>query len=282
MKPSLANLVAGTRELQSLPSTTVRLLEFLDDAAVGADRILDVIETDPALTTNLLKLCNSAFYGLRRQVGTVREALVMLGNRTVVNLAFAASMGDILSGPLTAYQLDRGDLWRHALCSALGSAQVADDLALGIPEGRAFTAGLVHDIGKLLLDRPLRQALSEPLAGCGFEEMTVRERAVLGFDHAEAGAALAEAWNFPPFLVDVIRGHHVLGSPAGEGVDLASVVAVANLVSCRVGYAGGTSLLSEEEFRAQLAAGGWDPDSLQDVVGAIRERTEQMLLILRV
>jgi putative nucleotidyltransferase with HDIG domain len=159
---------------------------------------------------------------------------------------------------------------------------VADDLDLGVPVGRAFTAGLVHDIGKLLLDRPLSEVLSEPLAGCDFEEMTVRERAILGFDHAEAGAALAEAWNFPPFLVDVIRYHHSLGSPDDEGQDLASAVAAANLVACRVGFAGGTSLLSEEEFRAQLIAGGWNPDRLQDLVDTIGDRTEQLLLIMRV
>ena len=187
MKASLEGLVATTRELAALPSTTSRLLELLDDATAGADKILDIVEQDPALTANLLKLCNSAYYGARRQVGSVREGLVMLGNQTVLSLAFATSMGDVMRGPLRAYRLEGGELWRHSTCTALGAAGLARVFAPQVSRERSFTAGLVHDIGKLLLDRPLLEAREEPLPVDSFEELIDVERELLGFDHAEAG-----------------------------------------------------------------------------------------------
>jgi HD-like signal output (HDOD) protein len=202
--PSLAELIADTSELPALPASVVQLLELLDDLTVGADQVLSIVERDPSLTSNLLKLCNSAYYGLQRRIGSVKESLILLGNRTVVSLAFAVGMGEILRGPFTAYGLAREDMWRHALATALGAGQLAvatDGPAL---RDRAFTAGLIHDLGKVLLDGPLsRQEILIPE-----DEPLIAERRTLGYDHCQAGAALAEAWNFPPVLVCVIRHHH--------------------------------------------------------------------------
>ncbi len=159
MQKSLHELIATTSELRSLPSTTLQLTALLDDDTVDAGSVLAIIGKDPSLTSNLLKLANSAFYGLRRQVGTTREALVMLGNQTVVNLAFAASMGDVLRGPLASYRLGRNEMWHHALgCALASSALIALDKGGVESRERAFTCGLVHDIGKLLImNRPCKR-----------------------------------------------------------------------------------------------------------------------------
>jgi len=234
---TLKELIASTHELQALPQSTARLLDLLEDPLVEADKLLAVIEKDPALTANLLKLCNSAYYGRKREVGSVKEALVMLGNRTVITLAFATSMGKVLRGDLAAYGLGKEDLWRHALATACGAALVAVDLGLAAQRDRAFTAGLVHDIGKMLLNRLLLKRLewSTATAADSFVEI---EREVLGFDHAEAGAALAEAWHFPTPLVAAIRHHHEPAAPAGAD-PIVTAVRAANLLAAVVGYGGG-------------------------------------------
>ena len=252
MERRLKDIVAATGELPALPSTTARLLRLLDDDLVDANEVLDVIGHDPALTANLLKLCNSAYYGLRRRVGTVHEALVLLGNRAVVSLAFATSLGDVMRGPLAGYRLERDALWRHSLAVGVAAAHLLGTAGDRERRERAFTGGLVHDIGKLVLNGPLKAKLQQlPPAG-DFDVLLDGERAILGFDHAEAGAALAEAWNFPPSLAVVIRAHHPSSSAGGTTLDrrpelppdtdrdLLRAVQAANLIGCRAGLGAGT------------------------------------------
>ncbi len=237
MERTLKELIAGTHELAALPQTTARLLELVEEPDVEASRLLRVIELDPALTANLLKLCNSAYYGRRREAGTVGEALLVLGTRTVVTLAFATSMGKVLRGDLNGYGMAKDDLWRHALAVACGAATIVADEGREELRDRAFTAGLVHDIGKLLLDRILARGMEwEPLVA-GPPEWLEVERQVAGFDHAEAGAALADHWRFPEALVEAIRAHHE-ACPPGAPLDLAAAVRAADAVAAAIGVAG--------------------------------------------
>lgn len=269
MDRRLHDIVAATGELPALPSTIARLLGLLDDELASAESVLEVIGCDPALTANLLKLCNSAYYGLRRQVGTVQEALVMLGNRTVVSLAFAASLGDVLRGPLAGYRLERDTLWRHSLAVAIGAAHLADAHGDRALRERAFTAGLVHDIGKLVLNAPLKSKLQQLPQTTDPDELLRGERDILGFDHAEAGRALAEAWNLPADLVTVIGGHHGPGpfGPEPRAVLLRAVVA-ANLIACGAGFGAGIAA-GGDQGRAQLAAMGVADDELTSVAARL-------------
>lgn len=237
MHTTLQELITATHELASLPQTTARLLELLEDPTVEAVQLLDVIGRDPGLTANLLRLCNSAYYGRRREVGTLLEALVMLGNRTVLTLAFATSMGKVLRGDLAGYGLRKDDLWRHCLAVAFGSAAIVRDEGHENLRDRAFTAGLVHDIGKLLLDRLLARRLEwEGVPGDERQQAEV-ERQVVGFDHAEAGAALAGAWRFPEQLVAAIRWHHEPEAAEGD-TSLVRVVQAADVIAAALGYPG--------------------------------------------
>lgn len=273
MPRDLAALVAATPELATMPETSTRLLALLEDHDAPVDELVGIIEKDPGLTANVLKLCNSAYYGLRREVGSMREALVRLGNRTVVTVAFAASMGRMLQAPVTAYRLPRGRLWRHALAVGLLAARLLPGQAAAPERSRAFTAGLVHDLGKLLLDRPLREHLEQIPPVLSASGLLAAERDLLGFDHAEAGAVLAETWNFPSDLVAVIAGHH-----APTTADpLTAVVAVANLLAAQHGHDGGASLVRDAELEAMLEAAGLDtgtvlaetPQALRDLEGML-------------
>jgi HD-like signal output (HDOD) protein len=252
MGNSLQDLIASTNELAALPTTTVRLLELLDDTTVEANRVLAVIEKDPALTANLLKLCNSAYYGMRRQVGSVKESLVLLGNKTVVTLAFATSMGDVLRGRLSAYGLGKDEMWHHALATALGASHVMVALDEADLKERAFTAGLVHDIGKLLLNRPLKNQLQQLPPGIAGLELMMAERDILGFDHSEAGAALATAWNFPPLLAAGILYHH-RPAAAEDNSSLLRAVFAANLVAESLGIGGRVDVPEGPDLMALLA-----------------------------
>jgi len=287
MSKTLHDLIAATSELRSLPSTTMRLMKLLDDATVGADEVLDVIEKDPSLTANLLKLCNSAYYGLRCQVGSAREALVMLGNKTIVNLAFATSMGDVLRGPLGGYRLGRNELWHHALGTALGAAHLVSLRGDASLRERAFTGGLVHDIGKLLLNRSLKERLVQLPPGASSRELMSAEAEILGFDHSQAGAALGAAWNFPPGLVQLIATHHVPDQDhadwrdlAADVRDLARAVSGANVVAGACGFGGGTDPLPEAALVQTMDRLGYDENILASLVARLPEDLDAMLGVI--
>lgn len=278
MARDLGALIAATPELAAMPATSARLLDILDEPEAPVNELVDIIEKDPGLTANLLKLSNSAYYGLRREVGSVREALVMLGNQTVVTLAFAASMGRILQAPVTGYRLPRGQLWRHALAVGLVAVRLAPPEMDPNERGRLFTAGVVHDIGKLLMDGPLRENLEQLPPDLDYSGLVVAERDLMGFDHAEAGAALAEAWNFPADLAALIGSHH---RPAPPGSPAALILA-ADLLTSAAGYHGGAPQVSAEQRDLALEATGQvrdralaageqalnDLDSLMSMLGA--------------
>jgi len=272
MERRLREIIEATGELPALPATTARLLRLMDDEAAGADEVLQVIGRDPALTANLLKLCNSAYYGLRRQVGAVQEALLLLGNRTVVQLAFATSLGDVLRGPLAGYRLGRDALWRHSLAVAIGAAHLAGADGDRARRERAFTAGLVHDIGKLVLSGPLKAKLQQLPQTGRWDALRQGERDVLGFDHAEAGCALAESWNFPPALAEVIGGHHDLPAPGAQprrpDDGLLVAVTAANLAASRAGF-GAASACDEESWLAALGALGIGPPEMEAVLARL-------------
>jgi len=209
VQPDLEDLVASTGKLAALPSTVVELLFLLDDPTGCAEEVKKIIERDPAMTANVLKLANSAFYGVRRDITSVRDALILLGNRCVTALSFATGIAPVLRRELTGYNLTREEFWNHCLISGAGASEAVRQA--GEPQlcSEAFTAGLVHDIGMLVIDPWLHQNdIVLESEGPRFGVCRL-EQAELGFDHCQAGARLAENWGFPQSLIEPIARHHM-------------------------------------------------------------------------
>lgn len=216
--PSLQDLIAAAPSVNARPESVVSLMEIIDDPVVEVTKLLPIVEKDPALTAGLLKLCNSPMYNFTRQIGSPREALVLVGNLTFARMCFTLSMRPVLERDLPGYSLGLDELWRHCLGTAYGAAFLVKAVGRTDLRDRAFTAGLLHDIGKLVLDVDLQDVVCEP-ALAGARSRRVRagnriritadiERRQTGFDHAEAGAALLASWDFPEDLVDAVRWHH--------------------------------------------------------------------------
>jgi len=226
----LADLVAATGELATLPETVAELLHIYSDPTMDASRVQRIIERDPSMTANVLKLANSAFYGRNRKIGTVRDALVMLGNRSVATLAVATGMAPILRTDLKGYGLGRSEFWQHSLVSAAAASLVGSRLGVGDMCCEMFTAGLIHDVGMLVLNPALvMEGLVLEREVHSFN-VCHAEQDAFGFDHCQAGALLAEAWGFPDLLREPILYHHEIlpGDAMTAGV---KAVAVASLLA---------------------------------------------------
>ncbi len=229
-QPDLEDLVASTGKLATLPGTVVKLLYLLDEPTDCAEDVKKIIERDPAMTANVLKLGNSAFYGVRRDITSVRDALILLGNRCVTALSFATGMAPVLRRELTGYGLTRNEFWNHSLIAGAAASEAVRQS--GNPQlcSEAFTAGLIHDIGMLVIDPWLNQnGIVLEMEGPLFDICRV-EQAELGFDHCQAGALLAQNWGFPQCLVDPIASHHMshfddLDSELTRGVAAGNIMA---------------------------------------------------------
>jgi putative nucleotidyltransferase with HDIG domain len=228
MSVCLEDLVATTPEVATLPETVIAVLEVLDDLTAGVDRLIPIVERDPGLTANLLKLCNSSLYGTWRQIGSVREALARVGNVNFMKLVLTLGMEQVIRCDLPGYQLSLDELWRHSLMVAYGSYRLMRGTRLAHLRVRSYTAGLLHDIGKMVLDKEMvRGGGTEHGAGAGDE--LARERALVGFDHAQAGSMLLDKWTLPAEICEAVRQHHA-PEPHGDHAEIALAVFAGNAI----------------------------------------------------
>ncbi|MCL6473887.1 MAG: HDOD domain-containing protein [Firmicutes bacterium] len=271
----LQQLVQTVRDLPALPEVVVRVMRMAEDPRSDAQGIARVIATDQAMAARVLKLANSAFYGLPRRVSTLSEAVVILGFRTIKNLAIAASTFELLNREIAGYWLQRGELWRHSLACAIGAQLIARRVRLPVSE-EAFVAGLLHDIGKVAINLFVREQ---------FDQITERalqdripfveaEQAVLGFNHAMAGGLIAEKWNLPPLLVSVIKYHHQPSS-APEKEPMISVVHLADLLSITMGMGIGGDGLYYALEEGTLAMFGLEQTDIDELCEQIVDQMAQ-------
>lgn len=242
---TLEQLVKYVQELPALPDTAIKVLKMTDDPTVSARDIANTIANDLALTSRVLKIANSAFYGMPRSVSTVNEAVIILGMQALRNLALAAAAYDTLSRESAGYGLSPGELWRHSISCAM-AAQIVAKKSRAVRTEEAFVAGLLHDVGKVILGVHVQPQYQAILALTELDEMPFHEaeKYVLGFDHAEVGQKIGEKWNLPPTLCAAIAGHHCL-ERGDEAPKLTAVVHVANAVCLMEGLGiGGDGLRS--------------------------------------
>lgn len=195
------------RDIPPLKKAVVQALEILSDDDVNYMRLESVINGDPALLVLVLKLANTPFYGMQKEVSSIREASIILGVHTLRNIIITA--GVVARFPVHDDGcLDRDGLWAHmravAICAQIFAKRVRVD-----PQ-KAFTAGLLHDVGKLALDFHCSDAFREIVKtrdqfNCSLKEA---EEKVIGINHADVGGAIASNWRLPDDVVSAIRDHH--------------------------------------------------------------------------
>lgn len=214
---TIETILSRLDTLPPMPAVAVRLLNAAQDPDVDLARVAEWIERDPAMTANVLRACNAPIYGLRTRVTSVRQATSLLGLRKIVQIALTVLASRYLTPAQDGYALAAGELWRSSVTAALAAELLAERARYPSP-GTAYTAGLLQDIGKIVLAEFVAPAVAEirrlvDEEGVGWQEAEAR---VVGLPHPEVGARLLERWGFPEALVESVRCHH---DPARATVD---------------------------------------------------------------
>ena len=207
-QPKLKNIMSQIRSFPSMPATGAKMLRMLEDPETGMDEIEAVLRHDPGLTGNVLKLANSAYFGIPSKVSSVRQGILLLGLRKLIQLVIASCVNSVMDKPVPGYDLPPGDLWRHSIAVSIAAEALVKEKN-NIDAEDIFTPALLHDIGKLILGHFIKDEMDEieNIVSEGVPYV-VAENMVLGTDHAQVGAQVLTQWSFPRDVIEAVRWHH--------------------------------------------------------------------------
>lgn len=208
MKLDLQSLVENSTPLVSPPHVWVKMNELIGNDQSTAQDMATVIQHDPALTAQILKVVNSAYYNLPRKIDTVSRAIAVIGTNDLYNLATALSAAKVFSN-IPCHMTTPDDFWKHAIATGVLAKKLAKRCNV-LGTERLYVAGLLHDIGSLVLYSQHAELANEVLMIANGDEEVVHEAEMdmLGFSHAEVGSALMQHWHMPESLLNAIHFHH--------------------------------------------------------------------------
>ncbi len=232
MKDRLDEYINGVQHLPPTPTLMVKLLALFKEPDLDIDQVVELMSHDPSLTAETLKRCNSGYFGGAEPASDMFEAVTRLGFYEVYQLVVALFGARALAQPQSTGGLDVAALWQHSVVAAVAAGIIARDV--GEPEGAAFTAGLLHDVGKVVLASAegARYAEAAQQGGPAGPSLANAERALFGFDHTEVGARLLARWELTPDVIGAARHHHQLAG-AEPHTQLAATVQLANAMAHR-------------------------------------------------
>ncbi|MCD6166955.1 HD family phosphohydrolase [candidate division KSB1 bacterium] len=277
------NLLAVVNRIQNLPTlpeVVEKVLALVDDPETSTANLAKIISNDQALMSKVLKVVNSAYYGLPRKISTLTQATVILGFNTIKNLVLTASVFSTFGSDGVQKRFSRADFWAHSLGCATGCKILSKRIRFGLPE-EAFVAGLIHDMGKVVIDQFLPQDFGAILDLVDSEKIRIidAEKKVLGVDHTQIGQWLAEKWNLPPHLVAAIAYHHA-PQFAGENKKIVAIVHLSDAIARleHLGYGG-------DHQAPIIDSKSWEmlsipEDELGEIICEIREEFDKSKVFL--
>jgi len=267
--PTLSDIDRTIRSLKPIPQIALSIAEMISDDTTDLAGIASEIKKDQVLSADVLRLCNSAFLGVPRKIESIDEAVAVVGTSTLMQLVITAHMERLIGCSESGYSLMRGGLYFHSLATARLSERLARASGVAGPQ-TAYTCGLLHDIGKVVLDqymagvRPLFYRSSKVQ---GHDSSTF-ERMIFGIDHSLAGFHLAEAWGLPAVVKDAVLFHHTPDGASSDRV-LMHVVRLADALSLTFLPGLVMENLDAASFEDSMLVLGLSPEKIQESLSVL-------------
>ena len=266
---SAGEIDQAMENIQPIPQVALKILRLIDNEEYEVKTLAEEIRKDQVISARTIKLCNSVAFAGSSKVESLDRALVLIGIRLLVKLVISVSVNELFGHSDLGYSLCKGGLYHHAVGTAIIAEKLADYTGSAEP-GLAYTAGLLHDIGKVVLDQSIVSAYPLFYRKLFEEEenFSDAENEILGLDHAQVGNKLARKWLFPESLCDIIRHHH-RPEKATRYLELAHVVYLADLLMSRFHSGLELERLDTETLASRMATIGLSIDKFADIVDLI-------------
>lgn len=273
-------IVSAIKAFPGMPGAAVKLLALIDDPAMRVSQIERILRHDPGLTANVLRLANSAYFGIPSKVGSIRQAVILLGLKRLIQMVIAACVGAIMDKPVPGYDLSPGELWRHSIAVSVAAEGLVKELQIEAAE-EIFTAALLHDVGKMVLGQfvkdDFKQIQTAVSQGISFE---MAETIVLGINHADVGARILTSWALPQEIVNAIEFHHAPQS-AAQASTMLDIVHVANFISMMIGIGIGKDGLQHQPSGEVTERLGLESYHLESVASQTTQWVNELTEVLR-
>lgn len=275
LPPELQKAMSKVTEIGSLPEITTRIVQIVEDPKSTAHDMHEIVRSDPALAAKVLKVVNSAFYGLPSQISSLDRAIVMLGLSAVKNIALAASLSRLFRPGNLSDRFAVRDLWTHCISVGVCTRMIAE-VSFGHAE-EAFVGGLVHDVGLLVEYQLFPEKLREVANRCeaspqNFLEL---EREVIGADHTVFGSTIAARWKFPLALRNAITFHHDPSSLRPEYKRVLTAIQVADTICCQNQVGFFLTAATQEVSEEQLGVIGITSEKLGSILEILPEKVTE-------
>ncbi len=278
------DIIRGIDTLRPIPPVAAQIMALAEDEDSSVSDIADLIIHDPSITASLLKICNAAYFGLSRQVDSVRDAIVLLGLDEIIELVLLNATADNFRDEPDGYGLGEGELWKHAVLSAYAAKILAESHGLASQKHLIFTAALLKDIGKLIMGRYVAFSYEKinilvHSKGYSFNEA---EKEVIGISHEELGARIGQQWRFGEKLITMIRHHHMTDETARNNPETAMVY-LADIICMMIGFGSGVDGLAYRFYSEVLDRMKLTEKDLQNVIfdaGQRRQKLDKLLSLV--
>jgi len=227
--------LASIGDIATLPEVTIKIIQIVEDPKSTARDLHQVIKNDPALSVKVLKVVNSAFYGLPGQVASIDRAIILLGLSAVKNLAIAASIARLFKGRRISEHFSAADMWQHSVAVAVAARDLSNLSPHPGLSDEIFVTGLIHDIGTMVERQAFPDQFAQVINHCmgGDTGFLACERNLIGADHQAFGVGLTTKWKFPRHLRASVGFHHNPEALSVELRNMATLIQLADVLCCQ-------------------------------------------------
>jgi len=267
----LENLTNRIDKLKPVPDIARMIISRIEYSGAGTYDLEKYIIKDQAFTANVLKLCNSPDYGFQKQIHSIRRAGELLNPETFKNIVLDASGFNLYNDTIKGYSLKKGQLLNHSLCCAKVARLISQEKKINNSDV-VFTAGLLHDIGKVILDQYFFEKFNLIMDKIINEDMQFlyAENEILGYNHAQVGEIIAREWNLPEILIESISLHHQ-PEKAKENPEVVSIIHIADCICSMIGYGGGASIVANRINGFAISCINLQSDDVDSIIEKLPE-----------
>ena len=275
------DIISAIETLTPIPPVAAQIMALAEDENSSMSDISDLVVHDPSITASLLKICNSAHFGLVRKVESIQDAITLLGLDQIVELVLLNTTAENFKDEPDGYGLGEGELWHHAVYSAHIAKILAENYGLANKKHLIFTAALLKDIGKLLLGRYVAFSYEKinilvESKGYSFNEA---EKEIIGMNHEALGALVGKKWRFGKKLIYIIGNHHMSEETSRDDAETA-LVYLADIACMMMGFGTGVDGLAYRFYSDVLDRMGLTDQDLQNIIFDSGESHQKIQMLL--